>query len=427
MIRRSLAAAAAIAALPPAALAKGLSRLSNLAAGESGWINLDNAPPWPTSGSTSNAGELVSSESALSLSAVFDAVRKTAQLIGTTPLQQLEKDAEGNPVEVDDDLQQILTGKPAPHLTAEQFWEGQVAQMLLRGNGYSERLFIGRRLVGLRPLFNVTPIRLASGGFKYRNIDRGKIEELPADKVFHLRGFGAGDGLGMSVVKYGTNSIGAALAADKTAGKVFSNSMMLAGVLSTEQTLNETQREQTQGILDQYVGSSKAGKTMVLEAGMNFAQMQLEPEDAQLLQTRRFSVEDVCRWFGIPPIVIGHAVEGQTMFGAGVEHIMLYWQRLGINPLYRGIEAQIREDLISPERRRGSRKRYFRFDRQAMLTMDSKALADFLLKLRMGGYASADEGRTRYLNLPARGGAADELIVSQSMTPAELLGKDTET
>lgn len=404
------------------AASKAMHRVANLLSGESGWVNLGNQPPWPSSGSTSKAGVTVSPESALTLSAVWDCVRKTSQLIGTTPLAQFDDDGKGNPVPVDDDLLQLLTLQPAPGLTAVQFWEGQVAQMLLRGNGYSERLYVGRRLVGLRPLFSVTPkYDRETGGWRYQVNDRGVLYMLPADKVFHLRGFGAGDGLGMSAIKYGTNSMGAALAADTTAGRVFSNAMMAAGVLTSDQALTAEQREQLQTILGDFVSSDKAGKVLTLESGLSYQQMQLNPDDAQLLQTRRFSVEDVCRWFGVPPIVVGHSGEGQTMFGAGVEQVMLAWQQLGINPIYRAIESQIRADLIDPARRR---RRVFRFDRQHMLAMDSKSLGDFLLKGRMGGYISGDEGRTKYLGLAARGGAADDLIVSSAMTPTDLLGEE---
>ncbi|WP_147112120.1 phage portal protein [Tateyamaria sp. syn59] len=405
------------------AVSRGLHSVANLMSGESGWIDATNAEPLSQYGTTSKAGTVVSGETAMCLSAVWDAVRKTSGVIGSTPLAQFQRDDSGNPSPVEDDLHSILTLQPAPGITPSQFWTGQVVQMLLRGNAYNERLEVGRnrRLVGLRPMFNVTPKRQADGTFRYQIIDRGKRYEMPADKVFHLRGFGAGDGLGMSAIKYGTQSIGAAIAADQSAATVFANSMMVAGVLSSDSALTAEQRAQLQELLEQFIGSSKAGKTLVLESGLKWDAVQLNPEDAQLLETRRFSVEDVCRWFGVPPVVIGHTSSGQTMFGAGVEQVMLSWQKLGIGPLYRAIEDQIRMDLIAPQHRA---RRSFRFDRQWMLAMDSAALGDFLLKLRMGGYISGDEGRSEWLGMSRRGGDADDLIVSSAMSPVDMLGKE---
>jgi len=366
------------------------------------------------------SGKTVNAKTAMEISAAYDCVRKTAQALSNLPLVQYQKGKNGSREKVEDDLSEILTESPNRGQTALEFWEGQVAQICLRGNAYSERLFIGNRLVGLRPLFNVTPERASHGGFKYGIYDRGRKYYLPDDKVFHLRGFGPGDGMGMSTVAYGASSMGAALAADETASSVFSNAMMAAGFLSADQKLDAEQREQLTAILNNFVGSSRAGKTMVLESGLTHSPLQMNPGDAQLLETRRYSVEDVCRWFGVPPIVVGHSAEGQTMWGTGVESILISWLTLGINPLANRIEKRIKRDLMPPAKRRG---RYFEFKREAMLQMDSKAKGDFLLKMRMAGLMTGDEGRDT-LNMPRRGGMSDERFIQASMTPLDLIGKD---
>ncbi|SDR20009.1 phage portal protein [Pseudovibrio sp. Tun.PSC04-5.I4] len=393
---------------------------NELRAGESGWMSLNGSEPWASGGKSTPSGKRVNAASSLEVSAVWDCVKKTAQVISTLPLNLFEKGKDNSRTRVENELTQILTTSPNREQTAVEFWEAMTAQMVLKGNGYAERLYIGNRLVGLRPLLNVHPVRTNEGSLRYRVYDRGKSSELPDNKVFHLRGFGGGDGLGMSAIKYGANSIGAALAADETAGSVFSNSMLAAGIFSSDIVLNPEQRGQLQTLIDRFTGSRRAGKTLTLEAGLKFQQLQINPEDAQLLETRRFNVEDVCRWFGVPPIVIGHSAEGQTMWGSGVEAIMLSWLTTGINPLLVKIEARIRKDLI-PIEKRGHW--YFEYMREAMLQMDSKAKGDFLLKMRMGGFMSGDEGRDK-LNLPRRGGNNDELVVQTSMGLVDTLGKE---
>ncbi|WP_102867632.1 phage portal protein [Pseudovibrio exalbescens] len=384
-----------------------------------GWVGLNSASGFTSPSHKTPSGKTVNATTSLEVSAAFDCVRKTAQVVSSLPLKFYRK-AAAKREEIEDDLSDILTTSPNPEQTGVEFWEGMTAHMVLRGNAYAERLMIGNRLVGLKPLLDVEPKRTADGSFEYAVRDRGKLETLPASKVFHLRGFGPGDGIGLSAIRYGAGSIGAALAADETASRVFSNAMMASGVLSSEQTLNADQRASLQDLLTRYAGSSRAGKMLVLEAGLKFHQLQMNPEDAQLLETRRFNVEDVCRWFGTPPIVIGHAGQGQTMWGTGVEHIMLSWLSLGINPLLTRIEARILKDLVSVEKRR---THYAEFTREAMLRMDSKAMGDFLLKMRMGGFMSGDEGRDK-LNLPRRGGKNDELVVQTSMGLVDMLGKE---
>lgn len=105
------------------------------------------------------------------------------------------------------------------------------------------------------------------------------------------------------------------------------------------------------------------------------------------------------------------------MWGSGVEAIMLAWLTLGINPQLRRNEARIQKDLIPP----GKRGRwYVEWNREAMLQMDSKAKGEFLSKMTTTGIMSRDEGRDK-LNLPRRGGAADELTAQTALAPIDKL------
>jgi HK97 family phage portal protein len=396
---------------------------NELAPGESGWVNLTAPAGLPTHGHASAAGKVVSGETAMKISAVWDCVRTTAQTISTLPLGLYERNRDGSKTRLENDLDAVLTVMPNRDQTAQEFWEGMTAGTVLQGNGCAEKLMIGDRLVGLRPMLNCRPRIARTGGLEYEVLDRGKRYLLPAEKVFHMRGFGAGDGLGLSAIKYGAQSMGAALAADESAGKVFSNGMMASGVVHTDQTLDEKQRAQLQAMLEAYTGSTKAGKVMSLEAGLKYSQLQLNPDDAQLLETRKFQVEDVCRWFGVPPIIIGHASGGQTMWGSGVEAIMLSWLTLGINPQLRRIEARALVDLVPPSKRR---RWTIEFDREAMLQMDSKAKGEFLAKMATSGTMSANERRAK-LNLPRHPDpAADNLMMQGAMALLENLGEKTD-
>lgn len=394
---------------------------NELGPGESGWVNLAEPGALPTSGHSSAAGRAVSPETAMQLSAVWDCTRKTSEVVSTMPKGLFETAPDGTATRLENDLDAILTVKPNPDQTAQEFWEGMVCQMVLRGNAMAERLMVGDRLVGLRPLLTCTPRLVRGGGLEYLIYDRGRRYILPREKVFHIRGFGAGDGLGLSAIKYGANSMGAALAADEAAGKMFANGLLASGVVHTDQTLNEPQRVQLQGMLNSYTGSTKAGKVMTLEAGLQYKQLQLNPDDAQLLETRTFAVEDVCRWFGVPPIVVGHAPAGQTMWGSGVEAIMLSWLTLGVNPLLARIEDRVRADLVPAARRR---RWGLIFDRDAMLQMDSKAKAEYLVKTAVSGTNTANERRAR-IGLPRHPDpAADQLFMQGAMLPLGSLGKD---
>lgn len=384
---------------------------------QNGWAATA-AESFQANGGPSHAGKRVTGDTALQVSAVWSCVRRTAEVISTLPLHLYERGADGAKRRIEDEIIEILSVSPNRDQTAVEFWEGMAAHMVLRGNACAERLEIGRRLVGLRPLPGMQPRVDRDGTLIYEYWDRGKREKLPAEKVFHLRGFGPGGGLGMSAIRYGAHSIGAALAADEAAGKVFANAMMPSGALETDSGLSQEQRDALRAHLNDFIGSSKVGKVITLEAGLKWRPLQMNPEDAQLLETRRFNVEDVCRWFGVPPVVIGHASDGQTMWGSGVEQIMLSWLTLGVNPLLTRIEKRIRKDLLPVARRNW----FVEFTREAMLQMDSKSKADFLMKMRFAGYMTGNEGRDK-INMP-RHPDGDALLVQTSLMPADLIGKE---
>lgn len=389
-------------------------------AGGGGWHILSGAGQGlSTEGQKSQAGPIVSAEAIMQLSTVWACTSATAQLIASLPCGIYERLPGGGKRRIDSELENILFHRPNTTQTGVEFWEAAVLQMMVGGNAYSRRLRVGPRMVGLEPLLKVKPKR-RDGRFVYEVRDGGKVETLRAEDVLHLRGFGAGDGLGLSVVRYGVQSLGAALAADRSSGRVFSNGLQPSGVLQTDQKLEPDQRAQLQTLLNTYSGSDRAGKAMVLESGLSWQSVQWNPEDAQLLETRRFQVEDICRWFGIPPVVIGHSASGQTMWGSGVEMVMLSWLQTGINPLLRRIEARLNADVIPPAQRR---RWFFEFNREAMLQMDSKAKAEFLSRMATSGTMTANERRSK-LNLPPHSDpAANDLLAQTALAPLETLGE----
>ncbi len=371
-------------------------------------------------GRDSYSGKSVNLRSAMQLATVWACVRLTAQMIASLPIGMFEKRADGSRVGSDSRVGEVIGFSPNADQTAFEYWETKVAWLMATGNAYSERTEFGGRLSSLQPIASThcRPKRRDDGELVYAITDRGKTEDLPREKVFHLKGFGFGGDLGLSPIAYGIQTFGNAMATDESAGKIFGNGLNVSGVLSSDQhTLKPDQRRQLQEIMSTFAGSTNAGKLMILEAGLKYQQMTLNPEDAQMLETRRFNIEEICRWFGMPPIIIGHAAQGQTMWGSGVEQILLAWLATGINPILRRIEARIQKDLVpSGERRRV----YGEFNREGLLQMDSAAKASFLSSMTQNGLMTRNEGRAK-LNLENRP-EANGLTAQTSLAPLETLG-----
>lgn len=369
------------------------------------------------------ANKRVTADSTMSLSTAWASVRLNSRTIAscgrkvyrrTTALQR--EAAEDHP------LHRVLAISPNPDQTPMEFWEGQVTALNLRGNAYAR---IGRRgdnqVVALWPLSPdaVDVYRDGSGERRYRV---GGKEELPAADVFHLRGFGAGGDVGLSPIAYGRQTIATALAAEEVAGSTFANGLQLSGFVEDQPAAKTTadQRREIVELFEKFAGSSRAGKVMPLPPGFTFKALGMSPEDAQLLDTRRFSVEEICRWFGVFPILIGHAAQGQTMWGSGIEQIVLAWLTLGLGTELERIEQAIEKQLILPAEQG---RLYVQHNVESLLRADSAARAALYGALGQNGVASRNYMRAKENMEPYAGEGGDLLTVQSNLIPLDMLGK----
>lgn len=369
------------------------------------------------------AGKRVTPDTAMSLSAAWSAVRLNARTIGSCGRKLFRRDDTLARVPAEDHpLHRVLAISPNADQTPMEFWEGQITALNLRGNAYAR---IARRgdgqVVALWPLNPdaVSVYRTAAGVRRYRI---GGKEDLPESDVFHLRGFGAGGDLGLSPIAYGRQTISTSLAAEEVAGTTFSSGLQVAGFveMATGTKLTPEQREQLVNLFERFAGSSRAGKVMPLDPGMKFSALNMSPGDAQLLETRRFSVEEICRWFGVFPILIGHAAQGQTMWGSGIEQIVLAWLTLGLGTELERIEQAIEKQLIIPQEQG---RFYVQHNVESLLRADSAARAALYSSLGQNGVMNRNEMRAKENLTPDPSPGASMLTVQSNLIPLDQLGQ----
>jgi HK97 family phage portal protein len=365
-----------------------------------------------------HSGETVTTEKALQLDAAWACIKLNSETVGTLPCVVYEQD--GSTVAVDNPLYELLHDAPNADDTAVEFWEGVVLSLMLWGNYVAEIVRSGGRIVAIMPIKAecVTIERAEDGSRRYVINEEGKTRNLAEENVFHVRGLRKpGHDLGMSPIAYARQTLGNAMAAEKTAGKMFSNGMQTAGVLTSGTVLKPEQRKQISSMMLEYAGSDKAGKIMILEAGFDYKQLSLTPEDAQMLATRQFGIEQICRWFGVPPIMIGHASQGQTMWGSGVEQLILQFSKTGLRPILKRIEGAIRRDLLTIEQRKTLK---VEFNMEGLLRGDSAARAAFYSTMVQNGIMTRNEAR-KLENRPPMDGA-DMLTAQTNLAPLDKLG-----
>jgi HK97 family phage portal protein len=378
-----------------------------------------------TGGDISNSGHAVTVDSALQLSAVWSCVRLISETIATLPLPVYYEDEQGRKtVAKSHSLYPLLHDQPNFYMTAAEFWECMVACLCLWGNAYARKEFTpqGRltALIPLRPDW-MKPFPKGRGRIVFRYHDpeeRDGYRDYAEDDIFHLKGFGTSGITGMSPIACARHSLGNAMAAEESVGHTFRNMVRPTGILSTDQVLKQSVLDAAESKLqDKYAGALNAGKPMVLQGGFKFQPISMPPEDAQLLQTRGFHIEEVCRWFRVPPHMIGHT-EKVTSWGSGIEQQMQGFLTFALRPYLTRIEQAIKKSLIAPE---DQRRVTAEFVLEGLLRADSHGRAEFYGAMVTNGLMTRNEIRAKENLPPMEGG--DRLMVQMQMTFLDLIGK----
>ncbi|KAB7710718.1 phage portal protein, partial [Plesiomonas shigelloides] len=188
------------------------------------------------------------------------------------------------------------------------------------------------------------------------------------------------------------------------------------GFLSSENALNKEQRERLRKSLQSFIGSKNAGKLMVLENKLSYQNVTMNPEAAQLLESRAFSIEEICRWFRVPPFMVGHMTK-QNSWAASVEGMNLLFLTNTLRPLLVNIEQEIARCLL------GDDEDYFaEFSVEGLLRADSAGRAAYYTTALQNGWMSRNDVR-RLENLPPIPGG-DIYTVQLNLTPLEDLKKN---
>lgn len=370
---------------------------------------------------TSGAGITVDADGMLRLSAAWACIRLISETIATMPLSVYERTPAGKRVAEQHPLHMILHSQPNPDTTSSVMLEAMIAAMLARGNALCEKLMAGNRLVGLkfldpRRVSNVCWGHAGQKVIRYTERD-GRQREIPVARIWKIPGFSL-DGIdGVSVIRYGAEVFGSALAAEQAASGTFKRGLMPTTVWKYPKALQPGQREQAREMIKKISGAVNAGEPAILENGMDGDQIGINPNDAQLLQSRAFSVEEICRWFRVPPYMVGHA-EKSTSWGTGIEQQMIGFLTFTLRPWLKRIEQAISKDLMTP----AERLRYYaKFNVEGLLRADSAGRASFYSVMVNNGIYTRDEVRSLE-DREARGGNADVLTVQSAMIPLDDLG-----
>ncbi|HDG1681650.1 TPA: phage portal protein [Kluyvera ascorbata] len=379
-------------------------------------ISLTTGEFWKEWMGTSSSGKVVTADKAMQLSSVWACVRLLSESISTLPLKVYERQPDGSrKLAQNNAAYQVLCRRPNPEMTPSRFMLMVVASVCLRGNAFVEKLFIGKKLVSLVPLLpqNMVVKRLDTGQLQYTYTENGVKRVIPTDRMMHIRGFGLDGVCGMMPTMAGVDVFGAAMSVDEAAAKIFENGLQSTGFLSSENALTKDQRDRLRKNLQSFIGSKNAGKLMVLENKLTYQNVTMNPEAAQLLESRSFSIEEICRWFRVPPYMVGHTTK-QSSWASSLEGMNLLFLTHTLRPLLVNIEQEIARCLLN-----GDDDLFAEFSVEGLLRADSAGRAAYYTSALQNGWMSRNDVRRLENMSPIEGG--DIYTVQLNLTPLKNL------
>lgn len=312
-----------------------------------------NPKPWLLSlfgGTQTLAGENVSSTNAPKVSAVFACVNLISNTIASLPFN-LYRETEQGMLLQGGLLNDLVSRRPNESYNSFNFRKAMITQLLLRGNAYVLPMRSGANLSGLELIdTELVQIDTTSGVLKYKvYLTTGVTMNLDADQIIHIK-YWTFDGInGVSPIVYAKEIIGSSMAATAHMGGFYGNGGMPKGVLQLQGTIKDPDRIKAIGAQWDQLNKENKGRTAVLTEGAEYKPVAANFQESQLIESLKFSVEEICRLYSVPPHKIGH-MEGAG-YANSIEAQNAQFVSDCIRPLIEAIEMEFSNKLLNGNRR----------------------------------------------------------------------------
>ena len=356
--------------------------------------SLANPAVWLTNlfGRPTASGQVVNSETALALPAVWRAAWLNSSTVASLPLKVFEKIGDNRINIPDHPVQILLQKKPNKFQTAYIFRQLSMMHIMFWGNAYAliirdpktmrpvELLPFHPREV--EPLFDKKTNRI---WYRFENDNGSTI--IDAVNVLHMKGISF-DGLrGKSPIASLRENLGLGLAAQQFGAEFYQKGAQLDGWVEIPGTLN---KDGLKNLRDSWEKTHLKGgeRTAILDKGMKYHMVGIPPEDAQFLETRKLSITDVARIFGVPPPLI-YDLERATF--ANVDKLVQGYAKFDLNPWFVNIEQEINDKLFFEDEKDTT---FVKHNLEGLLRGDPKSRVEFYSRMIQNGLLSPNEARS---------------------------------
>ena len=360
----------------------------------------------------------INDQTAMKYSAVFGCIRVLSETLASMPTMLYRKKAGGDREAMTDLMvYDILHNRPNEEMSPYSFKEACMVALNTGGNAVCEKQFNSNgNLVGLYPYpWSMVKIERDKETGKLIYKIRGDTTEriLTREQVFHIPGLSLDGIIGLSPIEYAANSIRLGMNHEQFGNKFYQNGAHASGVFSFPAALSDPAFQRLKEDLSKaYTGLANTGKPILLEEGGSFQQLTIKPVDAQLLESRRFQTEDICRIYRVPL----HLVQDLSRStNNNIEHQSLEFIMYTMLPWFKRWEEAINAQLLTAQQR--LQGYYIEFKMDALLRGDAQSRATAYATGRQWGWLSVNDIR-RLENMNSIGPAGDIYLEPLNMHEA---------
>ena len=362
----------------------------------------------------SKSGAVVTKDTALQVGTVFACVRAIAEGVAQVPFSVMRETTSTVSVHSqrlpakDHDLYDLLHRKPNDWQTSFEFRETLVMHLALTGSAF---VFINRARGKVAELIILDPGRVtveqnADWSLSYKvSAKNGAPQPFAAETIWHLRGPSWSGVSGLDVMRLAREAIGLSLATEETHSSLHERGVQPSGLYSVDGVLNKEQYKVLKDWIDENnAGAKNVGNIMLLDRNAKFVPNAINGVDAQHLETRRYQVEEVCRFFRVMPIMVGYSDKAATyasaeqMFLSHVVHTLMPW--------YERIQQSAEVNLLTKADRAAGY--YIKLQEAGLLRGAMKDTSEYLYRLTTAGVMERNEARAK-LDLNPLAGLDDPL------------------
>jgi HK97 family phage portal protein len=350
---------------------------------------------WMNAGGSTAAGVKVSPQGSLGLASVYRAVSLISGTVATLPLKSYRDEPDGTRKRVPSFLDQ--PGGP-DGLTQFEWTELVLVHLLLHGNAFLAHQVGGAgQLVGLVPLHpsavdvkQVSTAEEASRFFPYSKyftvtLMDGQQRDYTPLEITHIMAMTTDGFTGLSPIATNRQAIGTGMAGDQAAARIFKSGLMVSGLVTTDEDVDEAEAKIIKAGLDSKVaGVDNAGQLAFVNRSLKFTPWTMPAVDAQFIESRIHQVEEVSRIFGIPPHLLGQT-EKQTSWGTGVTEQNRGLSRYTLMPWTSRIEQRLSRLLVN--------KQMCEYDYAGLLQGSAQEELQMLIDQVAAGFLTVNEAR----------------------------------